>query len=366
MEPIRILHMIGSLEVGGSQAMVINLYKAIDREKIQFDFIVDHPDLMELAETVKALGARIYTMPTFVGSNLVSVRRAWHRFFREHPEYKVLHSHVRSYASVYLPIAKKHGLKTIIHSHSTSNGSGVTALVKLALQFPLRYQADYFFSCSQEAGQWLFGKKVTGSHRHFILKNAINASQYRFDPDIRAQYRQQLQLDGHCVYVHVGRFHPAKNHLFLLDVFAELHRRQPDSLLLLVGDGELRDQISQKIQELDLTQSIRLLGNRMDVSCILQAADCFLFPSAWEGLGIVAVEAQAAGLPCLCSDQVPRAVQVIDSCRFLPLDSVQNWADSAMALPQERSDTSGQIIAHGYDIHSTASWLMHFYLKAVE
>lgn len=360
--PIRILHMIGSLEVGGSQAMVINLYRAIDQNKIQFDFVVDHPDRMDLARTVQEMGARIFVMPTFVGSNIMQVCQAWDSFFQKHPEYKVLHSHVRSYASVYLPIAKKHGLKTIIHSHSTSNGKGIKVFVKAAMQYPLRYQADYFFSCSQEAGQWLFGKKIVEGDRHHVLKNAIDAGMYRFNPAVRDAYVQKLGVKDRKVYAHVGRFHPAKNHSFLLRVFKQIRTIQPDAILMLVGDGDLRAEIEEQIHQLEIQESVILLGNRSDVSKVLQAADFFLFPSLWEGLGIVAVEAQAAGLGCICSDRVPQSVKVTENCQFLPLEE-ELWVSAALNASKERKDTYGQIVASGYDVYATAQWLQEFYLR---
>jgi len=157
---IRVLQMIGSLNIGGSQAMILNLYEAIDRTKVQFDFILDEPTQRELADRVIQLGGKIYEMPKFTGKNYFEVKRAWKSFFAEHPEYKILHSHVRSYASIYFPIARKYGVATIIHSHSTSNGSGLKSLAKAMLQRPIRHMADYLFACSSASGQWLYGKKV--------------------------------------------------------------------------------------------------------------------------------------------------------------------------------------------------------------
>lgn len=362
MEPIRVLHMIGSFEVGGSQAMVINLYRAMDRSKIQFDFIVDHPDRMALAPVVTELGAKIYTMPTFVGKNILQVKKAWHAFFQQHPDYKILHSHVRSYASVYLPIAKKYGLKTIIHSHSTANGSGIKALIKATLQYPLRYQADYFFSCSKEAGRWLFGEKIIESGRCYILKNAIDARSYRYDESVRQRYRQMLDLVGKRVYVHVGRFHPAKNHAFLLCVFKRILKVDENSVLLLIGEGDLQADIEQRIDQLEIKDAVRMLGTRQDIPSILQAADVFLFPSLWEGLGIVAVEAQAADLTCICSNSVPQLVKVTEKCSFYPLNE-EDWVRAALDARDNREDTYDQIVDAGFDVHATAQWLGNFYLE---
>lgn len=369
-EPIRILHMIGSLNIGGSQAMIINLHKAIDRTKVQFDYVVDHPEQLYFADVVKSLGGKIFFVPTFKGVNVIEVRKAWKKFFKDHPEYKILHSHVRSYASLYLPIAKKAGLKTIIHSHSTSNGKGLSSAVKRIMQYPLRWQADHFFGCSKEAGEWLFGKKVVDSDRYHILKNAIDTEQYRFNPEVRKEYREQLGLGEKKTFIHVGRFHPAKNHSFLLNLFAEIHKRNPNTVLLLAGDGELRSAIEKQIADLHIQDSVKLLGSRSDVPKLLQAADCFLFPSVWEGFGMVAVEAQAAGLPCICNTTIPQSVKVSHSCQFIPTNNLDVWIDSALSLVElsNRNDpcTMMEIEKNGFDIKASSFLLSDFYQTDID
>ena len=169
-KPVKVLEMIASLTYGGSQAMIVNLCKAMDRNRVQCDFIVDHPDMMGMKDIVESLGSKIYIMPTFKGSNVSEIREAWDRFFEEHPDYQILHSHSRSYASLYLPIAKKHGLKTVIHSHNTSNGKGLAAIAKNLLQYPLRNQADYFFKRHQVRIAFLC--PVTGENGFRCLPDA--------------------------------------------------------------------------------------------------------------------------------------------------------------------------------------------------
>lgn len=360
---IRVIHMIGSLNIGGSQTMIMNLYRKIDKEQIQFDFVIDHPNDLYFADEVKSMGGKIFVLPTFRGTNIRQIKKSWNQFFIDHPEYKILHSHVRSYASLYIPIAKKHGLKTIIHSHSTANGHGLSSIVKRVMQYPLRYQADCFFGCSKEASIWLFGKKVVASDRHVILKNAIDTQKYQFQESVRQKYREKLKLGDKRTYIHVGRFHSAKNHEFLLNLFSELHKQQPHSVLVLVGDGELRLAIEAQIQKLGLEQDVKLLGARNDIPQLLQAADVFLFPSLYEGLGIVAIEAQAAGLPTFCSDVIPREVAVSELCSFLPLDNPSVWAERILSFDLMRKDCSDNIIEAGYDIKSTAQWLENFYLQ---
>lgn len=356
---IRVLHMIGALEMGGSQAMVMNLYRHMDRERIQFDFVLDHPDRDDYAPQVKALGGKLFTMPGFHG-NVLEIRRSWENFFREHPEYKILHSHVRSYASLYLPVAARCGLKTVIHSHSTSNGSGLSSLVKLALQYPLRYQADVLMSCTREAGVWLYGGRACRGEKFFLLKNAVDTEKFAFREDIRSRYRQELGLEGKLVVGHVGRFHEAKNHGFLLECFAALRQLRPDAMLLLVGDGELRPEIEKKIKELGVDKQVLLLGNRSDVAELMWAMDELAFPSKWEGLPVTVVEAQAAGLPCFISDRITREVDISPLVRRLPVEDARLWAEK-LAEPAPRLDVADDIICAGYDIEDSAQRLSRLY-----
>ena len=358
---IRVLQMIGALEMGGSQALVMNLYRHMDRERIQFDFILDHPDRDDYAAQVRELGGRIYTMPGFHG-NVGEIRRSWDSFFKGRPEYKILHSHVRSYASLYLPAAKRNGLKTIIHSHSTSNGSGLSSLVKMALQYPLRYQADVLMSCTREAGVWLYGERACRGENFYILKNGVDTAGFAFNEETRRRYRKELGAENKLVVGHVGRFHEAKNHVFLLDCFAALRNLRPDSLLLLAGDGELRPEIERRISELGLKNHVLLLGNRSDVAELMWAMDVLAFPSKWEGLPVTVMEAQAAGLPCLISDRISVEVDISPLVRRLSIEDPGLWA-AELAKPLPRRDVRENIVCAGYDINDSADRLSRLYEK---
>ena len=359
---IRILQMIGSLNVGGSQTLMLNIYRSIDREKMQFDFILDHPDETYFAEDVKALGGRIYAMPSFRGTNAGEIRRDWNNFFYTHPDYTVLHSHVRSYASLYLPVAKKHGLKTVIHSHSSSNGGGMTAAVKNALQLPLREQADVLMACSQEAGEWLYGKRACRSERFMLLPNAVDTRLYAPDEGRRRVLRRELGLENRLVVGHVGRFNEVKNHSFLLDVFKCVHDREPDSALLLVGEGELQMAMAEKAVALGVADDVIMTGNRNDVPALLGAMDVFAFPSLWEGLPVTVVEAQAAGLPCLISDTITHDVDVSPLVSRLPIDDPAPWAEAILKRPP-RSDVRADIIRAGFDVQASARMLFDLYTR---
>lgn len=359
---IRVLHVLGGLERGGAETMVLNLYRAIDRKQIQFDFIIHTKEHQAYYDEIISLGGRIYSFPKFNIKNYFSVKKNWNLFFLKHPEYKILHSHVRSYASLYIPVAKKHGLKTIIHSHSTSNGKGIESLVKKMMQYPLRNQADFFMGCSKEAGEWLFGKKIVNSDKYFMLQNAIDVDAYKYNIEIRTKYRIELGLKDEMTFIHVGRFHPAKNHVFLLNLFSEIHKRNENTKLVLVGDGDLRPQIERQITNLRIEDSVILTGNRSDVPNLLQAADCFLFPSNWEGLPVTVVEAQASGMPCLISDRITKDVDVSPLVKYLSIDhGVENWVNALEKIDYSRQDVMELIKKAHFDISSTAIWLQNFY-----
>ena len=363
-EPIRILHMIASLNVGGSQAMVLNLYRGINQEKIQFDFIIDHPNELELKEDIEKLGGKIFILPTFTGYNLIETKQAWSSFFANHSEYRVLHTHSRSYASIYLPIAKKHGIITIVHSHSTSNGKGIKGAIKDIMQYPIRYQADYKFACSIEAGKWLFGGKAVSSGEVIVLPNAIDAKKYEFNQSVRDIIRDKLGIQDSLVVGHVGRFMPPKNHHFLIQCFCELEKRKKNCKLLLVGDGELMDDIKKEVKKLGILDKVIFLGEKRNVEEIYQAMDIFVFPSLWEGLGMALIEAQASGLPCIASDNVPVYSDLgVGLIKFRSLsEPLSNWISLILGCSKiKRTNTSKYVVNSGYDIEKNAKYLEHFY-----
>lgn len=366
MEKLRVLHMIGGLNVGGSQSVVLNLYKNVDREKIQFDFIIDEPNQIRYKEMVEEMGAKVFVLPKLKGFNVFKVKKAWRKFFREHPEYKILHSHVRSYASIYISIAKKFGVKTIIHSHNTSNGKGITAIIKKILQRPLRRKADYLFACSTEAGKWLYGEKACKKDNYIFLPNAIDLSTYAFNEDVRRDYRAKLGVEDKFVIGHAGNFREPKNHLFLLEVFSEVLKVRKNAVLLLAGDGPLRAQIESKIEELKISSSVIMLGARDDVNKLYCAMDVFAFPSLWEGLPVVIVEAQVSGLTCLMSDKVTKDVDLTSLVKRLSIEDKKAWVDSLVNFNAERLNVVSEIEKCGFDIKYTANKITNFYFEILK
>ena len=365
-KPIKVLQMIASLYRGGSQSVVMNLYKNVDRTKVQFDFIIDHEEYDDYRLEIEKLGGKIYVMPSFKGINLLKIKKAWNNFFVNHPEYKVLHSHSRSYASIYLPIAKKHGVKTIIHSHSTSNGKGLTSLIKNIMQYPLRYEADYYMACSKDSGKWLFGDSVVNNNKFNILKNAIDTDKFIFNENVRNQYRKDFGITNEKVFIQIGNYIKTKNHIFSIECFEKLMKIDTNCKLYFIGagGGAIQNSIIDVIKEKKLENNIILLGVRDDVNKLLQMADYYLMPSIYEGISLAAIEAQASGINCLLSDSVSKDVKITDNCKFLPLDSDQWVIEMNKKIPS-RKNNYDLIVNAGYDINITANWLLNFYKEIV-
>lgn len=368
-EPIRIVHNIASLHLGGSQAFVMNMYRNIDRSKVQFDFVVAPETKEGFYDEITNLGGKIFSCPRYKGTNHIQYNKWWDDFFNEHPEYKVIHGHVRSTASIYLKIAKRHGLVTIAHSHSTSNGNGISAIVKRIMQLPIRKQADYLFACSDKAGKWLYGEKAITQQNYYMIPNGVDLKRFEFDVNKRNQMRMTLGIKKDMMILgHIGRLSTPKNHKFLLNVFNKYHKINSNSKLLLVGDGELFDCIKEHIDKLNISDAVIMTGSKQNTEDYYQVMDIFVFPSLWEGLPVSVVEAQANGLQCLISDVITHDVDLTDLIQYLPLDE-ELWLGAIVeAHKKKRMGLTNENIQRlqPFDALTVANKLQEFYLKQDE
>lgn len=360
-QPIRVLQVVTHMNRGGLETMLMNYYRHIDREIVQFDFLVHRQERAAYDDEIKNLGGNIFRLPRLVPWSK-SYHRALDSFFRQHPEYKIVHVHQDCLSSVILKVAKKHGIPVrIAHSHSASQDKNFKFLIKLFYkQFIPRYATD-LLACGKQAGNWMFGGKPFQ-----IVQNAIDTKLYKYDPICAKQIRQELNIPENTTVIgHIGRFSYPKNHVFLLDIFHRFLKSDPTALLLLVGDGELRSAIEDKIRMLGLENNVILTGVRGDVPDLLQAMDVFLFPSLYEGLPVTLVEAQSAGLPCVISDAIPADCDLTALIHRVSLEeSPAHWAQmlsKAKDLP--RCETSHQIEAAGFDIQANANELECFYIQ---
>lgn len=364
--PIRILHFIGSLDIGGSQAMVMNIYRKIDRQKIQFDFIIDHENGTFFKNEIESLGGRVYFFPNMNGKNIFKVLKFWNNFFIKHNEYKVIHFHVRSYTSLLIPIVKKNGLFTIVHSHSTSNGNGLFSLIKYFLQLPLRFQGDYFLACSDEAGRWLFGDNVLRKKNYKTIPNAIDGKKFYFDIDKRNEVRKKLDINDECfVLGNIGRMTYSKNQMFLVELLYEIKKTHSNVKLLLVGDGETYNSIREKVIDMKLENEVIMIGSSSTPELFYHAMDVFVFPSFWEGLGIVTIEAQANGLKCIVSDKIPKSIDIGSNLiSYLSLNSSKiTWIEKIFSNPPKRINQEQKLKQSGFEIENNIIWIEKFYIK---
>ncbi|MGB5824672.1 MAG: glycosyltransferase family 1 protein [Proteocatella sp.] len=364
-KPIRILHVLGRLDMGGAEILIMNWYRNIDRSKIQFDFIIHTEEKCFFEEEIRLLGGKIFRVPRYIGINHFEYKKSWEDFFEKNNSYKIVHGHMRSTASIYLKIAKRYRVATIIHSHSTSSGSGISSIAKNILQFPVRYVADYLFACSKNAGEWLYGKRMCKKEKFHIIKNAINIEKFMFNNEIRLNKRTELKLEDKFVVGHIGRFDYPKNHVFLIEIFNEIYKLNNKSVLLVVGDGELRSKIEDKLNKLGLSDNAIFTGNQLDVSDLLQAMDVFVFPSLYEGLGIVTIEAQAAGLPCIVSAAVPKEeTKITDLIKYISLKcDASNWAKEVTNFNKisNRENMHKKIVEAGYELKSACDEMQEKY-----
>lgn len=368
-KPIRIVHNIASLHLGGSQAFVMNVYRNIDRSKVQFDFVVTPETKEGFYDEITNLGGKIFTCPRYKGTNHIQYNKWWDDFFNKHPEYKVIHGHVRSTASIYLKIAKKHELVTIAHSHSTSNGNGISAIVKGILQLPIRKQADFLFACSDKAGKWLFGEKAITQQNYYMIPNGVDLKRFEFDINKRNQMRMTLGIkEDTMILGHIGRLSTPKNHKFLLNVFDQYHKINSNSKLLLVGDGELFESIKQHINKLDINDAVIMTGSKQNTEDYYQIMDIFLFPSLWEGLPVSVVEAQANGLQCIISDVITHDVDLTALIQYLPLDE-KLWLGAITEAHKKKRiglTSEDRVRLQPFDAITVANKLQEFYLKQDE
>lgn len=359
---IRILQCVNNMHRAGLETMLMNYYRHIDRTQIQFDFLTHRPERSDYDDEIESLGGRVYYAPRLYPQNYAAYFSFMKNFFREHPEYQIIHSHIDSMSYLPLKAAKRAGVPIrIAHSHSTSIDRDFKYLLKQLFRKRMLHAANHCCACGDAAGKFLFG-----GHEFTLIPNAIDADRFRYDADVRREMRAELALDDRLVIGHVGRFSYPKNHHYLLQIFAEIRERREDAVLLLVGTGEKEQEIRARADELNLTEHVRFLGSRSDTDRLYQAMDVFVMPSLFEGVPLTGIEAQFAQLPCVFSDKVPAEVAFTEACRFVPLqDSPAAWAQQVLAsLRSDRGER--EITDAAYDIRHAHRILTDYYMNLLE
>lgn len=360
----RVLQSLGSLNMGGAETMAVHVLEAMDRETIQFDFVIPGEQEGLYEPRVKRLGARVYHTPKR-SESFVGAHRVFYRVIRD-GQYQTVHLHTQNafFTALQVALARRAGAKTIVvHSHNTMDWRGGLSLRlhKLSRKWLYRH-ADVRLACGKEAAEWLFST-AEGVE---VIPLPIVCDQFLFEEKKREAVRRQMGWNGKTVYLHVGRFMDVKNHAFLVRVFEAIHRREADSLLVLVGDGPLRGQIERQVREAGLTDSVRFLGNVSDVADKMIAADAMIFPSKYEGLPTVLLEAQAAGLDAFISDTITSEIALTGRIHPLALEAgAESWAEAILAArPASDRAADNAAIRARYDVSIAARRLTRIYDRA--
>ena len=361
----KILHVVGGLKAGGIESLLYNLFSTIDREEITFDFVKKIDEIGEFERPIRELGGHIYKSPKFNGFNYFSCKKWWGNFFDRHQDYKIIHVHDASSSMVYLGEAKKRDIKIVAHSHNVGN-AGFKGVVKKLTKAPLRKSADYYIGCSDEAGEYLFGRDIVNSDRYTTLSNGIDVAKFAYDEDARKEIRNYLGIkDDELVLGHIGRFTKVKNHDFLIKLFAEVHSFKENTKLLLIGDGPLLADVKTKVEKFGLQNSVIFTGTKINPEKFYSAMDIFVFPSIKEGLGIAAIEAQASGLTVIKSQGVTKDIDITGNVVELNLEEpIINWTREIIQnKPFERNLCTKKIKNSRFDINETANILLAIYQR---
>lgn len=362
-EPIRVLHVLQRMEAAGVQTLLMSIYRNIDRKKVQFDFLVHYNTPQLFDEEVKKMGGKIYRLTFREDYNVFKYCRDLDNFFKKHNEYKIIHAHMHSLGFIYLHYAKKYNIPVrIAHSHTNCTQNDMKKVLKLIMNKLYAKNATELFACSEVAGKYMFGDKPFR-----IINNAIDSEKFAFDKKKRETKRKELGLENNFIIGNVGRFEIQKNQKFSIKVFEECLKIDNSARLILIGTGSMYEEIQKIIKAKNLGDKILLLGNRKDIAELYQAMDVFLFPSLFEGLGIVGIEAQAAGTPTVCTDTLPKEINVTPLLHRVSLNiTAKEWAEEVVRASKDNlahKNTTQYLKEANYDIYSLVNSLEQFYLE---
>jgi glycosyltransferase involved in cell wall biosynthesis len=373
---IRVLRIVSVMNRGGIETQIMNMYRKLDRSKCQFDFLVTREEFGVFDEEIENLGGRIYRVPSIRKVGLLKFIKNINDFFKEHKEYKIVHSHMNTWSGLFLNIAKYHNIPVrIAQSHSAQQGyknhtlKGVVEnYFKRVMKLFIKSGATHFWAVGKAAGEWLYGEKIAQSKMK-IVPNAKDLNEYKYDAIARDQLRNELGISKDAIVIgHVGSFSPVKNHELLIELFNDLKKKVDNSYLCLVGDGPLRRKVEEKITDLDITSNVLILGQRNDVNKLMSMFDVLVLPSLFEGMPNVVIEAQAAALPCVVSDSVTREIDMeMGIIKFISLNkSVKAWNDAILNIAKSnRLVDTKNISKKGYDLESVINFIEDFYKRVI-
>lgn len=355
---IRVLHVLHNLGSGGAESFLMNMYRKIDHNKVQFDFLIRSDQNGPIVDEITSMGGQIFRIADFPRHYFKNIREL-KRFLKEHREYQIIHVHANSLMYVKpLQLAKKYGIPCrIIHSHSTQAAN--FPLLKLIHKYNrkrINRFATHRFACSDKAGDWMF---ADGDYK--IINNGIDLNRFRFDVVQRERIRREYHLKDAFVIGHVGRLSAPKNHVFLLRLFAKLLEQKTNARLMLVGDGELRGSLDKLAGDLGIRDKVIFIGFVENTQDYLSAMDVFVLPSLYEGYPIALVEAQAMGLPCVASASITASIILGSNCKLLSLEcGMGDWIETIENVSKGKPDKDK---IRALDNQNVANELETFYLN---
>ena len=349
----RLLCIVSSMDRGGAETFLMKVYRNLDRNKYQMDFCVSKEKKGFYDDEIKSMGGKIYFIPP-KSKNPFKTFLQIKKIVKENNYQYVLRTSQQSLATLDLLAAKFGGAKTLIYR---SSNAGLTGGVKKRIingmfMFLPRMIPNVKVAPSKKAAEFVFGKKAVAKGKVHILNNGLDYDLFAYNEKIRKQIRKELKLDDKIIIGHVGRFNEQKNHEFLIKIFKEIHEENQNTVLLLIGEGELEDKIKKQVKNLGLSTSVKFLGPVAEVSIYLMAMDLFLFPSFFEGMPNVIIEAQATGLKCLLSSEITEEAKITDLLTYIDLDSgVENWVNIALqSFDYERKNYEKEFRVNKYTI----------------
>ena len=366
---IQVLVLITVMDRAGAETLMMNYLRNIDRSKIQMDFLINREGRADYEDEIEQLGSKVYHMSPLYPGKFHLYKKEFRNFLRQHPEYRIIHSHLEERSYFALKIAKEEGVPVrIAHAHSVPKGINLKMMMRLYFRKRLGKYYTHPFACGEKPAKWLFGttEDVT------IMKNAIDTESFKYNKNTRYKIRKSLKIkENQMVVGHIGRFTQEKNQLFLVEIFNEVNKQLPNSRLLLIGGGKpiaeikYKEKVKNKVKEMGLNSKVQFLGVREDIEKLMQGIDVLVMPSLSEGFPVTLVEAQSAGIPCLVSDAVSNEVNVTGEMQYKSIEEEPiEWANKILSLMNtevNREEMCETVAKSGLEVKENAKWLEKFY-----
>lgn len=334
---------------GGVEEYLMNIFRNIDRDKYIFDFIINDSQRVYCEDEIKKLGGKVFYLNT---KNLYYKNKSMKDLLRElRKNHEIIYFNTSSFynISAYYYSKKLKFKKIIVHAHNTKDTSRsfLLQLIHCINRIYINKIATAKLACSRKAAEWIFGQKE-GS-KVTIINNAVDIGKFKFNEEKRKEQRKKLNLVDRFVIGHIGRFVYQKNHDFLIDIFNEVVKEKSNAVLLLIGEGELKEKIENKVREYKLEDRVIFYGTTDKVYELYNAMDCFVLPSKYEGLPVCGIEAQANGLYCLFSNTITNELKNSNCVKFIGIDNVDEWKKEILNV-NEYNRTISKDICNKYDI----------------